>query len=117
MWLQDILKARALVAGAFGVQAVMVGGLFSYGVFVPAMEAELGWSRAVFSAGATVVLLMMGALAFPAGALIDRFGALWLLRLAAIAAGIGFIALGAITAPWQLIVFYALLAGLALINA
>ena len=114
MWLQDILKARGLVTGAFGVQAVMVGGLFSYGVFVPAMEAELGWSRAVFSAGATVVLLMMGALAFPAGALIDRFGALWLLRLAAVAAGVALFALGAITAPWHLIVCYSLLAGLAL---
>lgn len=114
MWLQEIRQARGLVFGAFGVQAVMVGCLFSYGVFVPVIEAELGWSRAWLSACSTAVLVVMGGLAFPSGALVDRFGPLWLLRLAALLTGGAFLVLGNIQEPWHLMVGFALMSGLAL---
>lgn len=114
MWLQDIARARGLVVGAFGIQAAMIGSLFCYGVFVPIIEAELGWSRTWLSACSTVVLLLMGGLAFPAGALVDRFGPVGLLRLSAVLMGLGLCSLGLATEPWQLMLGFSVLAGLAL---
>lgn len=114
LWLRQVAQAPGLIAGAFGVQAVMVGCLFSYGVFVPALEAEFGWSRAQLSAGSTLVLLLMGGLAFPSGALVDRFGPRGLLRLAAVCVAVAFVVLGSMQAPWQLLAGFALLQGLAL---
>lgn len=114
MWLHEIRQARGLVFGAFGIQAAIIGCLFSYGVFVPVIEAELGWSRAWLSACSTVVLLLMGGLAFPAGALVDRFGPLWLLRFAALLTGGAFVVLGNMQEPWHLMAGFALMSGLAL---
>lgn len=114
MWLQAMREERALVSGAFAVQAVLVGCLFSYGVFVPAIEAEMGWSRTWMSACSTFVVILMGGLAFPTGTLVDRFGSLWLLRLAAVLTALGFCVMGTMSEPWHLMLGYALLVGLAL---
>ena len=56
--------------------AFVAGGTFvySYGVFLPVMCEEFGWSRAVVSVGLSIVLLTFGLPSPLAGTLTARFG-------------------------------------------
>ncbi len=61
---------------------------YAFSVFLSPMEQELGWSRAELTTGFSLSLLMMGAMAFPVGAWIDRHGARGLMTIGSIIASI-----------------------------
>ena len=82
------------------------------GVFLPALTDEFGWSRADISLAVTIGSAA-GALSAPAlGWVIDRWGGRWVMGGAALAMGLCLLALGAMTALWQLYIFYSLGRGL-----
>lgn len=69
------------IAWAFALTQTVGYGVLTYafGVFVKPMEAELGWGRAETSLGFSIALLVSGLLAYPAGRVVDRHGARWLM--------------------------------------
>ncbi len=88
--------------------AFVVGGAFfySYGVFLPAMCAEFGWSRAVVSGG-----MMMGALAFAlpgplTGTLIVRFGPRVNMVLGSLLAAMGMAGMSLVQEVWHVYLVY-----------
>ena len=63
-----------IVAAGFLIQAVVIGTLFTYGVFFKEFQVEFGWSRALISGASSLAFLIMGAGGMIAGTLNDRIG-------------------------------------------
>ena len=82
---------------------------YAFSVFLSPMEADLGWSRSELTGGFSLSLLVMGAMAFPVGAWIDRHGARLLMTAGSIGASLLVIAWSQVT---SLPAFYLIWAGL-----
>lgn len=106
-------RSRVVVA-SFLTQAFVLGGVFSYGVFIPILESELGWSRTLLSASSSVAFLVMGILAIVVGRFNDTLGPRWVLSFTGVVCGLGFILMSFMSAPWQLVLFFGLFVGIGL---
>jgi MFS family permease len=82
---------------------------YAFSVFLSPMEADLGWSRSELTGGFSLALLVMGAMAFPVGAWIDRHGARLLMTVGSIAASLLVVAWSQVT---DRTAFYLIWAGL-----
>ncbi len=102
-----------VVAASFVVQGTIVGAIFTYGVFFDVLHAELGWSRAVISAGSALTSLVMGVGAMAFGRVTDKAGPRGILGIAAIVLSLGYLLMSRMSAPWHLFVAYPLLVGIA----
>ena len=91
-----VVAASALVM--FGMWNSYTG----FGVFLPVLAQEFGWSRGTIASATSLQLLMGGVLAFAIGALSDRYGPRPILLLSALVSGGAFLASSAITALWHL---------------
>lgn len=95
-----------IVAGACLVQFTIIGFLFAFSLFFKQLETELGWSRTLLSAGASLATFMMGALAIFGGRLNDRFGPRIVLSITGVMFAVGMFLLSLITQPWQYILLF-----------
>ncbi len=100
-----------IVAACFVSQGVVIGAMFAYGVFFRELEAEFGWSRAMISGASSLSFVVMGVLAIVAGKLNDQIGPRILITISALCFGVGYAAMSRLEAPWELFLFYGLLAG------
>jgi MFS family permease len=101
-----------IVAAGFITQAVVIGAMFTYGVFFKELEAAFGWSRTLVSGASSVAFLCMGIGGVIAGTLNDRIGPRIILTFSSIALGLGYILMSQMAAPWQLYLLYGLLVGI-----
>jgi len=92
---------------------VAAGAMFSLAVFMAAIAADTGWSRAEISGAMTVTILAMGVAGFAWGALSDRFGARPVVLAGAILLGAGLLLSSRATSPWQFQAAYGVLVGVA----
>ena len=70
---------------------------YAFTVFITPMETEMGWSRAELTGGFSLALLVMGALAFPVGAWVDKHGSRLLMTIGSVCAAILVIAWSQVT--------------------
>jgi MFS family permease len=70
-----------------GATETITWGILYYGfaVFMPAMQADLGWSRGEMSGAFGLALLLSGLFAFPVGRWLDRHGARLLMTVGSLA--------------------------------
>ena len=101
-----------IVAAGFATQAVVIGAMFTFGVFFKELEIAFGWSRALLSGASSVAFLIMGIGGVIAGMLNDRIGPRIILSVSGAAMGLGYMLMAQISAPWQLYLFYGLLVGI-----
>jgi len=101
-----------IVAAGFITQAVVIGAMFTYGVFFKELQAAFGWSRTLVSGASSVAFLSMGIGGVIAGSLNDRFGPRSILTFSSISLGLGYILMSQMRAPWQLYLLYGLLVGI-----
>lgn len=92
---------------------VAAGAMFSLAVFMAAIAADTGWSRAQISGAMTVTILAMGIAGFAWGALSDRFGARPVVLTGAVLLGAGLLLSSRATSPWQFELGYGVLVGIA----
>lgn len=102
-----------VVASGFVIQGTIIGAIFTYGVFFDALHVELGWSRAVISAGSSLASVVMGLGAMFFGRLTDSTGPRRILTASAIAISLGYLLMSRMTLPWHLLVVYPLFVGVA----
>lgn len=95
----------ACVAVMFGVWNPHAG----FGVFLPVLAREFGWSRGAISVAASLNLLIGGTIGFAVGAANDRYGPRPILALGSLLAGFGYFFASAVNALWS---FYLLVGGL-----
>lgn len=87
---------------------------YAFSVFLTPMEQELGWTRTELTGGFSLALLVMGAMAFPVGAWIDRHGARLLMTVGSVAATLLVVAWSQVT---DLTAFYLIWAGIGVCSA
>ncbi|MEE8472808.1 MAG: MFS transporter [Dehalococcoidia bacterium] len=63
-----------IVILGMAIWVLVIGGLYTFGIFFKSVAAEFGWSRAATSMASSLIFLVSGLLAFSAGALADRYG-------------------------------------------
>ncbi|TVR66318.1 MAG: MFS transporter [Spirochaetaceae bacterium] len=102
-----------VVAASFIIQGTIVGAIFTYGVFFDALQADLGWSRAVIAAGSSLTSLVMGIGAMVFGRLTDLTGPRRILSATGVLITLGYLLMSRITAPWHLLLVYPLFVGVA----
>jgi MFS family permease len=100
------------IVGACGlIQAVSLGGIFTFGVLFPELEREFGWSRTAISGASSFAFFLMGVCAVFMGRAVDRFGPRAVLSGAGILVGLGYCLFYQISDIWELYVYYGLLFG------
>ena len=99
-------KRYIIVAGACLTQFMVIGVLFSYGLFFKVFEDEFGWSRLTLSAAMALSFFMMGVLAMVAGRLNDRFGPRIVLSCSGLVFGVGVSMFALISEPWHLFALF-----------
>jgi MFS family permease len=104
-------KRYLIVLGACLTQFMVIGLLFSYGLFFKYFEMEFGWSRTLLSSGMSFAFIVMGVLAFFCGRLSDRYGPRLVLAVSGTLCGMGYVLLPQVTQPWQLFVVFGLFIG------
>jgi len=121
--LSDILPATLpwyrenryrVVFAACAIQAIIIGCMFSYGIYLKILEAELGWSRTLLSGSSSAAFLVMGVFAMVGGRLNDVYGPRWVLSVTGVLTGLGYLWMSQMTEPWQLLIAFGGLIGLGL---
>ena len=88
-------------------------GGFTFSIFLPAMNADLGWSRSTIVAASSLAAITMAAAGPFFGRIIDRRGARLVLTLSLLAVGLAQVAAAFVTEPWQFYLAVGLVAGAA----
>ena len=97
-----------IVAATFVCLFITAGfGMFAFSLFVKPLQAELGWGRGGIMAGFTVYLMVVGLASPFVGRVIDRYAASRVIAIGAIIAGLGFFLLSRTDYPWQFYLGYA----------
>lgn len=91
-----------IVAAAWIVLFLAYGLQFSYGVFVKAIEDELGWSRAETALPYSIYVLVYSVLSSATGSATDRFGPRRVVAIGAVVLAIGWSLASRVQEPWQL---------------
>ena len=85
---------------------------YSYGVFLPTMCNEYGWSRAIVGGGLSIALLAFGLPSPLIGASIARFGPRANIIFGNLLVAVGLAGMSITTKVWQTYLFYGIMVGL-----
>jgi MFS family permease len=100
-----------VVTALFAVTFTLANPFAAFGVFLPALVQEFGWSRGAISAALSINFLVGGAAGFVVGTLADRYGPRALLAASAALAGTGFALVSTIHALWHFYLLVGVLGG------
>ena len=103
-----------IVAACCVIQAVNLGGVFTFGVLFPELEREFGWSRTTISGATSFAFLIMGGAAVLMGRAGDIFGPRVVLTLAGLLYALGYGLLYRVEAVFELYIYYGVLVGVGL---
>lgn len=92
----------------FGVWNANAG----FGVFLPVLSHEFGWSRGAISLAASLQLIVGGTIAFAVGAASDRYGPRLVLALSSVVSGAAFFLTSAVDALWHFYLLQGVLLGI-----
>jgi MFS family permease len=85
-----------------------------FGVFLPVLTSEFGWSRGAISVAPSLNLIIGGLIAFVIGAASDRYGPRLILTASAVLVGVLFALASQIDALWHLYAVFGVLLGIAM---
>lgn len=84
------------------VMTVAYGAQFSFGVFMPFIEADTGWDRELISRAFAIYIYLYALMSVVSGPLTDRFGPRPVIAVGGLLLGLGYWLLGQVESPWQL---------------
>jgi sugar phosphate permease len=105
--------AWIIVALTSAVVVVTAGVRATPSILIVPLEADFHWSRATISLAISINLLLYGAVGPFAAAAMDRFGARRTMLLSLIATVAGLALTAAMEAPWQFVLLWGVVIGLA----
>lgn len=101
-----------MVAALFMVTFGISNPIAAFGVFLPVIGDETGWSRGAISVALSINLFVGAPMGFVFGALTDRHGPRLILPVTITLAGVSFALASTAGALWQLYLFVGLMAGI-----
>lgn len=101
-----------IITASFVIQGVVVGTLFTHGVFFKEFQTEFGWSRALISGASSVNYLITGLGGILAGRLNDKIGPRILITASSMVLALGYMLMSRIQAPWQLYMVFGVVMGI-----
>jgi MFS family permease len=102
---------------AFLILFLTYGVQYSFGVFLPAMLADLGWQRASIAGAFSLYTMTYSGFSWLSGRLTDTRGPRVVIASGGVFLGCGIIVTSQVTAPWQMYLSYGLLAALGMSTA
>lgn len=106
-----------ITASAFAVLFLTYGVQYSFGIFVPAMVAELGWPRAALGAAFSLYGVVYMCVTVVSGRLTDTLGPRRVVTVGGLLLGAGIVATSQVTMQWQLFASYGIVAALGMSTA
>ncbi len=85
--------------------------LYAFSVFIKPLRAQFGWTATEVGLAYAICVLVFGLMTFPAGKLSDRFGPRPVVVIGGAIVGIGFFLTSTIKTPFELYLYYGLIAG------
>jgi MFS family permease len=101
-----------VVAALFMVTFTLANPFAAFGVFLPVLAQEFGWSRGAISVALSINFILGGASGLVMGTLADRYGPRALLAASAALAGTGFALASTIQTLWHLYVLVGVMGGI-----
>lgn len=101
--------AWVVLAACFFVLFGVWNSHAAFGVFLPVLSQEFGWSRGAISVAASIQLIAGGAIAFAIGGLSDRHGPRLILASSALMAGAVFLLTSGVATLWNFYLLQGLL--------
>jgi MFS transporter, OFA family, oxalate/formate antiporter len=106
-----VFSGWVVLACTSAILLLTYGVQYSFGVFFATMLQDLGWSRARLAGAFSLYSLVYIGLSFCTGRLTDRVGPRWVIALGGLFLGSGMILVSMSRTPWQLYLFYGVIAG------
>jgi len=91
-----------VTVAAFTVLATSYGIQFSFGVLLPRIVEDTGWSRAEISLAFSVYIFGYSALSVFSGVLTDRLGPRRVIAIGGVILGVAYVLVGLVQSQWQL---------------
>jgi MFS family permease len=107
-----VFRGWFVVTAAFGVLFVAYGLQFSFGVFVKAIEDDVGWSRSQLSTPYAIYVFLYSALSSFSGSFTDRRGPRTVILVGGLFLAAGYIGFGLSQELWQVYLTLGLIAGI-----
>ena len=101
-----------VLAASFLVTFCTWNAYTTFGVFIPILSQEFGWSRGAISLAFTLTMLIGGPLGFVVGAMVDRYGPRTLTAVSTALVGIAFLLASTMSALWHFYLLMGLATGL-----
>jgi len=108
----SIFYGWVIAAAASIILAIEWGCDDTYVIFLPELCESLGWSRTAVSGAYSLGFIIATALGVVAGKLNDRYGPRLIFMFSTINMSLGFALMSIIKAPWQLYIFYGVIANI-----
>ena len=90
----------------FIIMAIAWGMVFTFGIFLKPLSAELGWTRALTSGAYSLFMLLHGFLYIFTGRLNDKLGPRLVMTVCGLFIGLSYLLMSQVSAIWQLYLFY-----------
>jgi MFS family permease len=101
-----------VVGGLFAITFGLANPFAAFGVFLPVLAEEFGWSRGAISVALSINFALGGAAGFLVGAVADRYGPRAILVATALLAGSGFALTSTVRTLWQFYLAVGVLGGI-----
>jgi len=101
-----------IVATAFFVLLLVMGVVYSFGVFFTPLIDEFGWTRTMISSALSLSAMMVGTMSILMGGLNDRFGPRRLMTVSGFFMGLGILLLSRVSEIWHLYLFFGIIFGI-----
>lgn len=98
-----VFATLTVLMTAYGVQ-------YTFGVFIPAIEVDLGWTRESLSRAFAIYVFVYGALGLVTGRATDHFGPRPVIATGGLLLGTGYFALSRVSAPWEFTLYLSVIA-------
>ena len=107
---KGIFYGWIVVAGTFAVLMTAYGIQFTFGVFLPEIQEDTGWTRETLSRAFAFYVFLYGILGIVTGSAVDRFGPRPVIALGGLLLGFGYFSLSRTEEIWELYLYLSVVA-------
>ena len=101
-----------IVASAFLILVLTIGINTTFGVFLPVLLDEFGWTRAIASGAFSLTYALTGLIGVVVGKMNDQYGPRIIATVCGVLLGLGYLLMSQANTLWHLYLFYGVIVGI-----